>query len=541
MEAPSRLFTISTKARVSLGFVVIVLMMVVLTITGIVRVNSIESSLRTIGEVNSVKQRYAINFRGSVHDRAIALRDVTLVSEETELKTVLAEIDRLALDYAKSGEPLDRIFEQSSSIGDQERRMLADIKAIEARTLPTIGRVIAARLDGNLDEARKIMLDEAKPAFTDWLASINRFIDFQEQLNREESAYEHETARGFQTFMLILCASAAVAGMVIAFLITRQLIRTLGAEPAAVKGLAEAVERGELFREAELQSGDVNSIMATLARMASSLRSTVAGVRHAAEGVAATSEEIAQGNHNLSARTERQKDALEKTASSMAQLTETVRQNSDSARQANQFAESASDVALKGGRVVSQVVDTMGSINESAERIADIIGVIDGIAFQTNILALNAAVEAARAGEQGLGFAVVATEVRNLAQRSAAAAKEIKALITDSVGKVATGAQLVDEAGATMQEIVNSVQRVTDIMAAIMAASEEQSARIEQVSDAVAQMDHVTTQNGMLAEQAAASAASLQEQAASLAAAVSVFKLDEAYGAERAEAPRLHA
>jgi methyl-accepting chemotaxis protein len=272
------------------------------------------------------------------------------------------------------------------------------------------------------------------------------------------------------------------------------------------------------------------------------LTDIVRQLRDATESINTAAKEIASGNTDLSQRTEEQASSLEETASSMEELTSTVKQNAENAKQANQLAIGASEVAVKGGSVVSQVVDTMSSINESSKKIVDIISVIDGIAFQTNILALNAAVEAARAGEQGRGFAVVATEVRNLAQRSAAAAKEIKTLIGDSVEKVGTGTKLVDEAGKTMAEIVTSVKRVTDIMSEITAASQEQSAGIEQVNQAITQMDEVTQQNAALVEQAAAAAESLEEQAQNLAGAVAVFKLGNETGgtamhvAERREA-----
>jgi methyl-accepting chemotaxis protein len=249
-------------------------------------------------------------------------------------------------------------------------------------------------------------------------------------------------------------------------------------------------------------------------------------VRSGTDTIATASNEIAAGNLDLSSRTEQQASSLEETAASIEELTGTVKQNADNARQANGLATSASEVAGKGGAVVAQVVDTMGSINESAKKIVDIIGVIDGIAFQTNILALNAAVEAARAGEQGRGFAVVAAEVRNLAQRSAGAAKEIKTLINDSVEKVDAGAKLVDQAGATMQEIVESVKRVTDIMGEITAATQEQTSGIDQINQAITQMDHVTQQNASLVEEAAAASESMQEQAANLAQVVSVFTLE---------------
>jgi methyl-accepting chemotaxis protein len=262
--------------------------------------------------------------------------------------------------------------------------------------------------------------------------------------------------------------------------------------------------------------------------MNTSLLKTVSEVRSGTETIVTASQQIAVGNLDLSARTEQQASSLEETASSMEELTSTVRQNADNARQANTLAQNASGIATRGGAVVSQVVETMASINASSKKIADIIAVIDGIAFQTNILALNAAVEAARAGEQGRGFAVVASEVRNLAQRSAAAAKEIRGLITDSVGKVETGGQLVAQAGATMQEIVQGITRVTDIMAEIASASAEQTLGIEQVNAAITQMDDVTQQNAALVEEAAAAATSLEDQAAGLAQLVSIFKIDGA-------------
>ena len=289
----------------------------------------------------------------------------------------------------------------------------------------------------------------------------------------------------------------------------------------------QAIGQGDLSRPLSSDRRDeIGVITRAVESMRGGLAKVVSGVRQGTDAIATASGEIAAGNQDLSSRTEEQASSLEQTAASMEELTSTVKQNADNARQANQLALSASEVAVKGGNVVGQVVDTMASINASSKKIVDIIGVIDGIAFQTNILALNAAVEAARAGEQGRGFAVVASEVRNLAQRSGAAAKEIKGLIDDSVGKVDMGSALVGEAGKTMAEIVGSVKRVTDIIGEITAASQEQSTGIEQVNQAIAQMDQVTQQNAALVEEAAAAAQSMQEQAASLVEAVSVFKLD---------------
>ena len=326
------------------------------------------------------------------------------------------------------------------------------------------------------------------------------------------------------------------------FFIRRFVSRPLGGEPAAATAVANRIAGGDLAHDLAVREGDSASLMAAMARMQQNLAGIIGQINEAAGTITTAAREIAAGNADLSQRTEEQASSLEETASSMDELTSTVKQNAENARQANQLAIGASAVAVKGGAVVSEVVGTMSSINESSKKIVDIIGVIDGIAFQTNILALNAAVEAARAGEQGRGFAVVATEVRNLAQRSAAAAKEIKALIGDSVDKVGAGTKLVDEAGKTMQEIVTAVKRVTDIMSEITAASQEQSAGIEQVNQAITQMDEVTQQNAALVEEAAAAAESMQEQTQNLAQAVAAFKLGKAAagaaagrGAEAAE------
>jgi methyl-accepting chemotaxis protein len=318
----------------------------------------------------------------------------------------------------------------------------------------------------------------------------------------------------------------AIILFAIGYTLARSMLRQLGEEPDYAANVTRTIAEGDLTAAIDLKHGDNSSLLFSIKTMRDSIANIVGQVRGGTDAIASASSEIAQGNMDLSSRTESQASSLEETASSMEALTDTVRQNADSARQANDLAQSATTVAERGGAVVSQVVETMGSINESSKKIVDIIGVIDGIAFQTNILALNAAVEAARAGEQGRGFAVVATEVRNLAQRSAAAAKEIKALIGDSVDKVDAGTKLVDQAGETMNEIVESIKRVTGIMAEITAASQEQTSGIEQVNQAIGAMDEVTQQNAALVEEAAAAAGAMQDQAANLAQVVSIFKLD---------------
>jgi methyl-accepting chemotaxis protein len=325
-----------------------------------------------------------------------------------------------------------------------------------------------------------------------------------------------------------LLGAALVLGVGLAWAITRRLIRQLGGEPAAAVQVAKAVAEGDLSTHITLRTGDQHSLMAQLHAMQVSLARTVAQVRSGSENVATASAEIANGNQDLSSRTERQASALQQTAATMDGLGSTVRNNADNAKQANQLALGASSVATEGGAVVSQVVQTMRGINESSQRIAQIISVIDGIAFQTNILALNAAVEAARAGEQGRGFAVVAGEVRSLAQRSAEAAREIKVLISASVERVEQGSTLVDQAGKTMEQIVSAIKRVTDIVGEISSASTEQSTGVAQVGQAVSQMDQVTQQNAALVEQSAAAAESLKAQAGQLVQAVAVFRLSAA-------------
>ncbi|HZG19642.1 MAG TPA: methyl-accepting chemotaxis protein [Herbaspirillum sp.] len=324
--------------------------------------------------------------------------------------------------------------------------------------------------------------------------------------------------------ILFLVVAAALVALVI--VINRGILRTIGGDPAKAADVANRIAQGDLTPNIETAPGDRSSLLYAVRSMRDSLLSTISNIKTSADTIATASQEIASGNLDLSGRTEQQAGSLEETASAMEQLTATVKQNADNARQANQLAESASDVAIQGGSVVSQVVQTMEGITDSSRKIADIIGVIDGIAFQTNILALNAAVEAARAGEQGRGFAVVASEVRSLAQRSASAAKEIKALIDDSVAKVDTGSKLVEQAGATMTEVVASVRRVTDIVGEISSASQEQSAGIAEVGRAITQMDEGTQQNAALVEQAAAAAQSLQDQAATLAGLVGGFHID---------------
>jgi methyl-accepting chemotaxis protein len=369
-------------------------------------------------------------------------------------------------------------------------------------------------------------MKQAGPATQSWQEAMDEYAALQKATNQADAAEASAAYQRARMLMLVLSGLAIVVGVVAAIRIARGLLRQLGGEPDYAASIAGRIAAGDLTVVVDTQSNDNHSMLHAMKKMRDALAEIVAEVRVGTETIASASSQIASGNQDLSARTEQQASSLEETASSMEELTSAVRANNDNARQANQLAQSASAVAVQGGAVVSQVVNTMGAINDSSRKIVDIIAVIDGIAFQTNILALNAAVEAARAGEQGRGFAVVASEVRTLAQRSAAAAKEIKELIGNSVEKVEVGSKLVEQAGQTMAEVVSSVQRVTDIMAEISTAGDEQSAGIEQINQAVSEMDTVTQQNAALVEEAAAAAEAMQQQAANLERVVSVFQLD---------------
>jgi methyl-accepting chemotaxis protein len=507
----------------------------------IFQVRGVAESLERVNAVNSVKQRYAINFRGSVHDRAISLRDVTLAVDETGLKKHLADIDRLAGAYTDSANRMDALFEtKADTVSGQERTLLADIKAIEARALPLMAKVVAKRQQGQLPEAQKLLLDEAAQPFSDWLAAINRLIDHEESLNKAESTVVGSIVNRFGWLM-------ATALCILAVLMTGATARTGRAIASALSkanASCEAIAAGDLSGRVDSDGiGETRKLLESIEGMRTSVSTAVGAVRSNADSVATASAQIAQGNQDLSSRTEQQASALQKTAATMEELGVTVRNNADSAKQANQLAQGASAVAAQGGDVVGKVVTTMQGISDSSRKIGDIIGVIDGIAFQTNILALNAAVEAARAGEQGRGFAVVASEVRSLAKRSAEAAKEIKALIGRSVEQVEQGTVLVDQAGKTMEEIVGSIQRVSDIVAEISSASAEQGSGIELVGAAVGQMDQATQQNSALVEESAAAAESLKAQAQQLVQAVAVFKLSHegSAGSAYAAAPASNA
>jgi methyl-accepting chemotaxis protein len=407
---------------------------------------------------------------------------------------------------------------------EQGKALLAEIATERAKysVMRNEGFKMKSALGADNAEVKAFFETKVIPEMRIYVATIEKLATYQEQLFTDADTSIDAIVVSATRILIGLGIAALAIGAACGWLLTRSITRPL----AHAVGLARQVASGDLTADIRAESRDeVGDLVLALKTMNDNLLKTVTEVRAGTETIVTASQQIASGNLDLSSRTEQQASSLEETASSMEELTSTVRQNADNARQANVLAKNASQIAAHGGEVVSQVVSTMASINASSKKIGDIIAVIDGIAFQTNILALNAAVEAARAGEQGRGFAVVASEVRNLAQRSAAAAKEIRGLISDSVTKVEAGGRLVDEAGVTMQEIVQGIGRVTEIMADITLASAEQSTGIEQVNEAITQMDGVTQQNAALVEEAAAAAASLQEQATTLAQLVSVFNV----------------
>ncbi|WP_256079790.1 methyl-accepting chemotaxis protein [Massilia sp. YIM B04103] len=512
--------------RLGLGFALVLVFLVAVTAVGILRMGQIQDRLDHVVSFNNVVTRLVIDMRNNVADRITSLRVLTLMSDASDMEPEVNRMKAQADKYEGALKKLEAQFAIEAT--PEEKALLAQIKEHEAATLPAVKKAIDLWMANNAVDATKVMIKEIRPAQKKWMEALDQLAALEDKLNAQVQV---DAASGFssaRTFMILMGTLAVIISVIAAYVITRGLLKQLGGEPDYTASIAGSIANGDLSIAIDTDSTDKNSLLSEMREMRDSLVGIVGQVRNGTETIGTASREIAAGNIDLSSRTEMQASSLEKTASAMEELTSTVKQNADNAREANQLAANASDVARKGGAVVSQVVDTMSSINESANKIVDIIGVIDGIAFQTNILALNAAVEAARAGEQGRGFAVVASEVRNLAQRSAGAAKEIKALIGDSVEKVERGSKLVGQAGVTMDEVVASVRRVTDIMGEIANASQEQSAGIEQVNQSIIEMDSMTQQNAALVEEAAAAAQSLQDQAGELARVVSIFKLDPA-------------
>jgi methyl-accepting chemotaxis protein len=507
--------------RLTIGFLLIAGLMMGVAAIGVLGLGSLNADLHRIVDYQHPKIEHLRDIIDETGAIAVAVRNALLAEDEPEARRFIERVDQGRTKLGEMLEELDRGFGVEGNAKQVQQALHTEYAAYTVAVVK-VSRAITA---GKKDAARVILMGELQSRLASYLAALRELSAYEAALMREARATAEASYDRGRILIFAIMLAAAIATTVLAFVLTRSITRPL--QSAGV--VADAIARGDLTGRIEVDGRDETARLArSLEAMQNNLAATVRRIVAASDTINSAAGEIARGNQDLSRRTESHATSLEETAASVEELTGTVRENADGAQQANDLAASASAVALKGGAVVGQVAQTMISITESSKRISDITGLIDGIAFQTNILALNAAVEAARAGEHGRGFAVVAAEVRSLAQRSAVAAREIKALIADSAGQVRNGSRLAEEAGRTMAEIVASVKLVTEIMARITAASREQGAGIEQVNTTLAQMDQVTQQNAAMVEEISAAAICLEGQARELAGAVSVFKVGEA-------------
>jgi methyl-accepting chemotaxis protein len=512
--------------RLRLGLAVMVTMLVLVSALGITRMAANQQRMDEITKIHNLRSKLATAMRDTVYERMVALRNMALIGERSAMQADMDRIQEQAKRYAAAQDQLFKLFE-SNNASEQEKALLKRIRDFDTAALSVIGKAAEQALAMQMDQAFTVISNELVPVQTQWMDALGELIRKEEK--QSEQATDDARAAYESARMLMLAIGAAAVGLaiVVSHLISRSIVRQIGGELASAMSVADRISAGDIAVDVSIATGDNTSLLAAMKRMRDNLSRMIGQVRSTTQTISTATGEIAAGNQDLSLRTEQQASALQQTAAMMEKLTDTVRHNADHAAQARKTVDNTAQAAEQGGAVVTQVVNTMNTINASSQKIADIIGVIDGISFQTNILALNAAVEAARAGEQGRGFAVVAAEVRALAQRSAGAAKEIKTLITDSVAQVGMGTQLAGRAGTVMTEIVEGVALAAQMMTEIAEASKEQSDGIAHVNTMVSRLDEVTQQNAALVEQAAAAAACLQERALELAETVSVFKTGE--------------
>ncbi|TFW31118.1 methyl-accepting chemotaxis protein [Massilia horti] len=509
--------------RLALGFGIICALLMLIVGLAITMLGRIDQGTQEIAHNRMPRIETSNKLLHEINKVAIAVRNIMLTDDAADKQ---AQREMIASSHRAAKELLDNLDRTLQSA--KGRQILEEVKRYNDVYLQGIDQLVRMIDSGDKAGAETYLAKQLRPQLAALQGAVNEQIGVQTELAEQAAATAAETFTSTRNLMFGL----GLAILAFAASVSVWITRSITGPVRTALDVANTVAKGDLTSRIEVHTRDeMGQLLEALETMNQSLARTVSTVRTGTDAIATASGQMAAGSQDLSARTEQQASSLEETASSIEELSSTVKQNADNARQANTLAMSASNVAAKGGQVIDQVVTTMVEINNASGKITDIIGVIDGIAFQTNILALNAAVEAARAGEQGRGFAVVASEVRNLAQRSAAAAKEIKTLIDNSTAKVESGSKLVSEAGTTMSAIVDSVRRVTDIMSEISAASQEQTAGIEQISQAITQMDDVTQQNAALVEESAAAAQAMQDQATTLAAAVSVFRLDASVAA----------
>jgi methyl-accepting chemotaxis protein len=505
------------RTRLAFGFSAMAVLVALLGGASLYSLGTINREFADVLQDRYPKVLIAADIKAVNNDVSQAIRNLFIMSDPDDMKT---QYEIIAGSGKRTSENIERL--QKTITDDAGKAALEKLQLARADYRKPRDQIIELLKAGRSEEAKIALLIDLRPKQIAYMERLEDLIKLQDKLMTESGAEAAATVAQTKVSVMALLGLSFVLALGLAIWIIRSITRPLD---EAVT-IARAVSAGDLSMEFRADGrSETGLLLGALHEMKTRLANIVGEVRGNAEGVATASAQISQGNNDLSGRTEQQAAALEQTAASMEQLGATVRQNADNAKQADQLARGASTVAIQGGEVVGQVVETMKGINDSSKKVADIIGVIDSIAFQTNILALNAAVEAARAGEQGRGFAVVASEVRSLAQRSAEAAKEIKSLIAASVDRVEQGTALVDRAGVTMREVVASIRRVTDIVAEISAASSEQSTGVAQIGDAVAQMDQSTQQNSALVEESAAAAESLKTQADKLVDTVAVFKL----------------
>ncbi|MFZ4877703.1 methyl-accepting chemotaxis protein [Janthinobacterium sp. Mn2066] len=503
--------------RLSLSFGVVAALLAIIATLTFVRIDALDRDIDSTNNYLYPKTVLATQIKGKVTEAVISMRNAMLLSDPAQIKRELDSIETGAKIIVASINQLEK-----SASTDEDRAFIANLAQVRGKFVTARTRFAGLVREQKVDEAYAALFDEVGPTQMAYYGVLDKLVEHEDQLMQQSGKQAIANAASTKQLVLALTVAALAISAGVAWYVTRSITAPLANAVAVARKVADGDLTSAIVADTRDETGQ---LLHSLKDMNQGLLNIVSQVRDGTGAIATAANEIADGNADLSSRTEQQASSLQETAAAMEELTTTVQQNADNADLANSKAASASKVAAAGGAVVGEVVKTMSSINDSSRKIVDIIGVIDSIAFQTNILALNAAVEAARAGEAGRGFAVVATEVRSLAQRSAAAAREIKGLIDDSVDKVDSGTRLVEKAGSTMDEIVRSVRQVAEIIADISAASREQTVGIQQVNQAITQMDEATQQNAALVEQAAAASQALRSEAGHLAQVVSAFKL----------------